>query len=343
MKVIVTGGNGFIGSDVCRRLVLNDDDVLNIDALKYSGTKGSVETISNNNNYIFAKGDICDYELMRTYIIEYAPDAIIHLAAETHVDRSISDPLSFVKTNVLGTSTLLEVAREYYEKIKGKKKFRFHHVSTDEVYGSLDKNGLFFEDTLYDPSSPYSASKASSDHLVMSYYKTYGLPVTISNTCNNYGLFQFPEKLIPLTIINALEGNPIPIYGNGEQIRDWIHVSDHTYGIFRILKKGEDGRKYNIGNNCELTNLQVVDIICEELANMRKEPIDKYKSLKEYVEDRPGHDFRYGISPIRMKYELNWSGSISFRNGISNTIHWYMSNEGWWRPLFENKRLGLLK
>lgn len=343
MKYIVTGGCGFIGSDVCRRLVRDGHEVLNIDSLEYSGTLESVSSISGECNYLFAKGNICNAKLMEQYIFGYKPDAIIHLAAETHVDRSITDPFVFIKTNVLGTATLLDVARKYHNTLEDGSSFRFHHVSTDEVYGSLGKEELFSENTPYDPSSPYSASKAGSDHLTMAYYKTYRLPVTISNTCNNYGPYQFPEKFIPLTIINLLNGNKIRIYGDGKQIRDWIHVSDHTDGIIKILHSGKVGNKYNIGNSCELANIEVVDIICEEMAKLTGKSERSYKKLKTYVEDRPGHDFRYGISPVKMKYKLGWVGKVSFRDGIRDTIKWYIDNRDWWEPIYENKRLGVIK
>jgi len=354
-RILVTGGAGFIGSAVVRYLMSQHGmSVMNFDKLTYAGNLESLRSISPKNTaYQFKQGDICDKVLLEFVMGKFEPDAIIHLAAESHVDRSIDKPSTFIKTNVAGTATLLEVATAYGKKLTGEKqeRFRFLHISTDEVYGSLGTTGLFTETTPYDPRSPYSASKAASDHLVMAWYHTYGLPVLITNCSNNYGPFQFPEKLIPLIILNALDGKRLPIYGTGDNVRDWLYVEDHAKALMTVLERGTVGETYNIGANNEQTNLQVVQTICTVLDRLRPGRLEELsiKSFSElimFVEDRPGHDRRYAIDATKLKTQLGWKPEENFNSGIVKTVQWYLENEWWWKPIREKKyggkRLGKL-
>ncbi len=350
--ILVTGGAGFIGSAVIRHILDNSNfKVINIDKLTYASSLSSLKKYEKNKNYIFKKIDICNQRKIFKIFKKYLPKLVMHLAAETHVDRSINAANNFIKTNILGTYNMLEVSKEYYKKlnIKNKKKFRFHHISTDEVYGDLKKKSPpADEDFKYSPSSPYSASKASADHLVRSWFRTYNLPVIISNCSNNYGPNQFPEKLIPLIILNALEKKKLPIYGNGQQIRDWLYVNDHAEALFKIIVKGKVGETYNIGGNNEIKNIDVVKTICKKLDTIK--PLSKNKSyinLIEYVEDRPGHDSRYAIDTKKIKKTLNWKPRESFETGIEKTINWYLekykSNNDYAKKKYNRKRLGLIK
>ena len=351
MKIIVTGGAGFIGSAVCRLLVGEHDvDVVNVDALTYAANLASLEPIAASPRYTFVKADIRDRAAMDQLFKQHQPDAVMHLAAESHVDRSITGSDAFVQTNIVGTYTLLEAARAYWTALPAERKaaFRMLHVSTDEVYGSLGDDGLFREDTPYDPSSPYSASKAASDHLVMAWQRTYGLPVVISNCSNNYGPYHFPEKLIPLIILNALEGKPLPVYGDGGQIRDWLYVEDHARALHLVLTKGRLGQTYNVGGRNERTNLTVVHRICDSLD--KQQPlagVPQRRSLIRFVADRPGHDRRYAIDAGKLEGELGWRARESFETGIERTIAWYLANPKWWQPLrdkvYSGERLGLVK
>lgn len=348
MKILVTGGAGFIGSALCRHLIgETDSEAVNLDKLTYAGTLSSLESIAEDKRYGFVRADICDADALRKIFEAEQPDAVVHLAAETHVDRSITEADIFVNTNVVGTLTLLESARRYVEKMSsdGRDSFRFVHVSTDEVYGSLGAQGLFREDTAYDPSSPYSASKAAADHLAMAWHRTYGLPVIISNCSNNYGPYQFPEKLIPLTILNALEGKQLPVYGEGLNVRDWLYVDDHARALDLIVRKGIPGNKYNVGCHNERTNLHVVETICAILERIKPSQ-SRYADLITFVEDRPGHDQRYAIDASKIERELGWKAHTTFELGLEKTITWYMENEPWWRPLrdrvYSGERLGLL-
>ena len=348
MRVIVTGGAGFIGSALVRHLVLDKGyEVLNIDALTYAGYLPSLTTVEGKSNYRFLHANICDRPAMQQAVAEFRPDRIMHLAAESHVDRSITGAADFIQTNVIGTFTLLEAARDYWSALDdaAKQAFRFHHVSTDEVYGSLGKEALFTEETPYDPSSPYSASKASSDHLVMAWQRTYGLPVVVSNCSNNYGPYHFPEKLIPLTILNALAGERLPVYGKGENIRDWLYVEDHARALDLVSERGRVGETYNVGGRNERRNIDVVRRICAVLDELvpgnrpREELID-------FVTDRPGHDARYAIDATKLEAELGWRAQENFDSGIEKTVQWYLDNEWWWRPLrerYSGERLGLLQ
>jgi dTDP-glucose 4,6-dehydratase len=346
MRIIVTGGAGFIGSAMCRFLVRETDDlVLNIDKLTYAGTLESLREVTGHNRYRFAQADICDRPALEALFEEFRPDAVIHLAAESHVDRSIVGSSAFVHTNVVGTLNLLEVSRLYWADGDSSRRdqFRFLHVSTDEVYGSL-LDGRFTEETPYSPRSPYAATKASADHLVAAWHATYGLPTIITNCSNNYGPFHFPEKLIPLTILNAIAGKPIGIYGDGSNVRDWLHVSDHVRALHQILRSGKAGRKYNVGANNERTNNEVAARICDCLDEFRPDGAP-HRSLITYVTDRPGHDERYAIDPQRLCGELGWQAQIPFETGIETTVRWYLDNEWWWKPLRERyagERLGIL-
>lgn len=348
MRIMVTGGAGFIGSAVCRYLVSElGQAVLNVDKLTYAGNLASVSTISNNPLYSFAQQDICDTGSIRRLMDEFRPDAVMHLAAESHVDRSITGARAFVDTNVVGTFAMLEAARGYWLELDQASKgaFRFLHISTDEVYGSLGADGLFHETTPYDPSSPYSATKAAADHLAKAWHHTYGLPVVISNCSNNYGPFHFPEKLIPLTILNAMHGKPLPVYGQGENVRDWLHVEDHARALELILRMGRPGEKYNVGGRNERRNIDVVHRICDSLDRLR--PAGRpHRDLIRFVADRPGHDLRYAIDATKLETELGWKAQETFETGIEKTVRWYLENEWWWRPLREKvyagERLGLM-
>ncbi|HET6942523.1 MAG TPA: dTDP-glucose 4,6-dehydratase [Sphingomicrobium sp.] len=348
MRVIVTGGAGFIGSALVRYLVLEKGyDVLNIDALTYAGNRESLNSVEDKPSYRFLKANICDREAMEQAVRKFQPDRIMHLAAESHVDRSITGAADFIETNVIGTFTLLETARGYWSALDSGQKdaFRFLHVSTDEVYGSLADDGLFTEATPYDPSSPYSASKASSDHLAKAWERTYGLPVVVSNCSNNYGPYHFPEKLIPLTILNALAGERLPVYGKGENVRDWLYVEDHARALDLIAERGRVGETYNVGGRNERRNIDVVRRICQVLDRLA--PANRSREeLIEFVTDRPGHDARYAIDAAKLEDELGWRAQEDFDSGIEKTIAWYLENEWWWQPLRERyagQRLGLLK
>lgn len=348
MKVFVTGGAGFIGSAVCRRLVLNTGwRVLNYDALTYAASLTSLEAIADRSNYSFVRGDICDRRLLDATLADFAPDAVIHLAAESHVDRSITESGDFIRTNVVGTYTLLEAVRGYWESQKHTRQdsFRFLHVSTDEVFGSLGAEGYFSEVTAYDPRSPYSASKAASDHLVSAWGHTYGLPILLSNCSNNFGPFQFPEKLIPLMILKALAGEDLPVYGDGGNVRDWLYVDDHAAALERILQTGHVGESYNVGGRNERRNIDVVRTILDlvdELAPDRRTP----RSEIRFVPDRPGHDRRYAIDCTKIESELGWRAAHSFESGMRHTVKWYIDRSDWWTAIgdrFHGQRLGLLQ
>ncbi|RSU59829.1 dTDP-glucose 4,6-dehydratase [Sphingomonas sp. S-NIH.Pt1_0416] len=341
MRIFVTGGAGFIGSALVRHLIENTThEVLNFDKLTYAGTLSTVERVADSNRYRFVQGDICDAEAVRTAIAEFKPDVITHLAAESHVDRSIDGPGAFVQTNVVGTYTMLAEARSYWLSLddEAKAAFRFHHISTDEVYGTLGDTGLFTEDTPYDPRSPYSASKAGSDHLVSAWGHTFGLPVLITNCSNNYGPYHFPEKLIPLMIAKALDGEALPIYGKGDQVRDWLYVEDHVRALQAVFERGEPGRTYNVGGHNERQNIEVVKTLCAILDELRPRADGKpYAAQMTEVADRPGHDKRYAIDASRIGTELGWTPAETFETGIRKTVEWYLANEAWWRPLVAAK------
>ena len=336
MKILVTGGAGFIGSAVIRHVLHNtNDSVVNLDKLTYAGNLESLSEVSDSEHYTFEQVDICDRTEVERVFREHQPDAVMHLAAESHVDRSIEGPACFVETNIVGTYILLEASREYWKGLdKNKQKtFRFHHISTDEVYGDLDgPDALFTETTSYDPSSPYSASKASSDHLVRAWHRSYGLPTMITNCSNNYGPYHFPEKLIPLVILNALEGKPLPIYGKGDQIRDWLYVEDHARALYKVLTEGKVNETYNIGGINEKQNIEVVYMLCElleELAPKKPAGIKHYVDLITFVKDRPGHDMRYAIDASKIERELGWSPQETFESGLRKTVQWYLHNGDW--------------
>ena len=350
-KILVTGGAGFIGSAVVRHIIENTQDgVVNVDKLTYAGNLESLESVENNPRYAFEQVDICDAKALARVFEQHQPDAVMHLAAESHVDRSIDGPAAFIETNILGTYTLLEAARAYWNGLSNEKKaaFRFHHISTDEVYGDLEgTDDLFTETTPYAPSSPYSASKASSDHLVRAWLRTYGLPTIVTNCSNNYGPFHFPEKLIPLMILNALDGKPLPVYGNGQQIRDWLFVEDHARALYKVVTKGEVGETYNIGGHNEKANIDVVCTICtllEELVPNKPAGVAKYEDLITYVKDRPGHDVRYAIDAAKIGRELGWKPQETFESGIRKTVEWYLNNKKWWSRVldgsYNRERLG---
>ena len=342
-KIIVTGGAGFIGSALIRYLVAGHlAEVLNLDKLTYAGNPESLQEVVGSPLYHFKKLDICDAEGVSKLFAEFQPDTLIHLAAESHVDRSIDDPLAFIRTNITGTAALLQCALAYWQTLSDSRKaaFRFQHVSTDEVYGSLGRDGYFTEQTPYDPKSPYSASKASSDHLVRAWHHTFGLPVLISNCSNNYGPYHFPEKLIPLVILNALEGKSLPIYGKGDNIRDWLYVEDHAKALWLIQQKGIPGETYNIGGHNERTNLEVVRTICRILDELRPKKSGSYEDQIDFVQDRPGHDLRYAIDPSKLRNTLGWVPETDFDSGIRKTVQWYLDNDWWWRPIRERKYAG---
>jgi dTDP-glucose 4,6-dehydratase len=348
VKIVVTGGAGFIGSAVCRHLVRETDaHVVNVDKLTYAANLRSLEPIANSPRYTFIRADICDRDAMDAVFVRHAPDAVMHLAAESHVDRSIDGSDTFIRTNVLGTHCLLEAARAYWMRLPAERAhaFRFLHVSTDEVYGSLGPDGAFSEETAYDPSSPYSASKAAADHLAGAWFRTFGLPVVISNCSNNYGPYHFPEKLIPLVILNALEGKPLPVYGNGSNVRDWLYVEDHARALHLVLTKGQLGEKYNVGGRNERTNLAVVEAICDTLDRLVPAGSSR-RGLITFVADRPGHDRRYAIDASKLERELGWRARHDFDSGLAETVRWYLDNRAWWEPLrkgvYAGERLGLI-
>ncbi len=340
MKILITGGAGFIGSAVIRHIIrTTTDSVINVDKLTYAGNLESLASVSNSERYVFERADICDRDAMDRIFHTHRPTAIMHLAAESHVDRSLDGPASFIETNIVGSYVLLEVARSYYSSLDQFQKaaFRFHHISTDEVYGDLaGTNNLFTETTSYSPSSPYSASKASSDHLVRAWHRSYGLPTIITNCSNNYGPYHFPEKLIPLFILNALEGKPLPVYGEGDQIRDWLYVEDHARALYTVVTRGVPGETYNVGGHNERTNMEVVHSLCSLLDELRPTSTDdrtkhlrSYKELICHVPDRPGHDLRYAIDASKIKNELGWLPEETFESGIRKTVNWYLENQEW--------------
>jgi dTDP-glucose 4,6-dehydratase len=347
MKILITGGAGFIGSAVIRQHIAESEDTLiNVDKLTYAGNLESLADARNHPRHFFEQVDICDIKALERVFQDHRPDAIMHLAAESHVDRSIDGPAAFIQTNVVGTANLLEVARQYWKELEGETKanFRFHHISTDEVYGDLESSDpAFTETTPYAPSSPYSASKASSDHLVRAWHRTYGLPVLITNCSNNYGAYQFPEKLIPLVLLNALEGKPLPVYGKGEQIRDWLYVEDHARALIKVLKHGKVGETYNIGGHNEKQNIEVVETLCDLLQELV--PANRrYRDLIQFVADRPGHDLRYAIDAGKIQRELGWLPQETFESGIRKTVQWYLDNAEWCQRVqdgsYQRERLG---
>jgi dTDP-glucose 4,6-dehydratase len=340
MKILITGGAGFIGSAVVRLAVARGHEVVNLDALTYAACLDNVAGAAQSPLYAFEHADIRDRSALTRIFAAHRPDAVMHLAAESHVDRSIDGPGDFVSTNVTGTYELLEAARAYWEAQGRPAGFRFHHVSTDEVFGSLGPEGQFTEDTPYDPRSPYSASKAASDHLVRAWLHTYGLPVVLTNCSNNYGPFHFPEKLIPVVILNALADKPLPIYGNGSNVRDWLYVEDHADALLLVLQKGEIGRSYNIGGENERSNLDLVRTLCAILDDIRPRASGSYADLITFVADRPGHDARYAIDPTRIRTELGWRPSVTVDEGLRRTVEWYLGNESWWKPLQQRKGVG---
>ncbi|KIP78716.1 dTDP-glucose 4,6-dehydratase [Vibrio harveyi] len=351
MKILVTGGAGFIGSAVIRHIIRDTQDtVINLDKLTYAGNLESLAEVSDSERYHFEHVDICQREELDRVFAKHQPDLVMHLAAESHVDRSIDGPAAFIETNVMGTYHLLESARQYWSTLDDKRKvaFRFHHISTDEVYGDLEgTDDLFTETTSYAPSSPYSASKASSDHLVRAWQRTYGFPTLVTNCSNNYGPYHFPEKLIPLMILNALDGKPLPVYGNGMQIRDWLFVEDHARALYKVVTEGEIGETYNIGGHNEKANIEVVKTICSLLEEFRPNKpagVESYESLITYVKDRPGHDVRYAIDATKIAQELNWTPEETFESGIRKTVEWYLNNQQWWQRVLDGsyslERLG---
>ena len=339
MKLLVTGGAGFIGSAVVRLAIAQGHQVVVLDALTYAACLDNLAPVSDSDKYRFVEGDICDRALLDQVLGDHRPEAVMHLAAESHVDRSIDGPGAFIETNITGTYTLLEAARCYWRDSGKPDSFRFHHISTDEVFGSLGKTGHFTEETPYAPNSPYAASKASSDHLVRAWHETYGLPMVLSNCSNNYGPYHFPEKLIPVIIINALAGKPLPIYGNGENVRDWLYVEDHANALLTVLTKGTIGRSYNIGGENEATNIDIVREICAILDRLRP-AARPYFELVNFVADRPGHDLRYAIDPTRIRTELGWRPAVTLTQGLEKTVHWYLDNEDWWQALQNRSGVG---
>lgn len=340
MKILVTGGAGFIGSAVVRLAIGRGYEVVNLDALTYAGCLENVATVANSSRYVFERADIRDRAALIRIFETHKPQAVMHLAAESHVDRSIDGPGDFISTNVDGTYAVLEEARAYWTSAGKPDHFRFHHVSTDEVFGTLGPCGKFTETTPYDPRSPYSASKAASDHLVSAWHHTYGLPVVITNCSNNYGPYHFPEKLIPVIILNALAGKPLPIYGDGSHVRDWLYVEDHADALLLVLEKGTVGRSYNIGGENECSNLEMVQRICAILDEMQPKANGRYADQITFVSDRPGHDARYAIDPCRIREELGWRPSLTVNAGLRRTVRWYLENEHWWRPLLARRGVG---
>ncbi|AKL35459.1 dTDP-glucose 4,6-dehydratase [Klebsiella oxytoca] len=352
MKILVTGGAGFIGSAVVRHIIENtSDEVRVIDCLTYAGNLESLAPVAGNKRYSFSQTDITDAKSVAEQFSDFRPDIVMHLAAESHVDRSIDGPAAFIQTNLIGTFTLLEAARQYWSALDTAQKqtFRFHHISTDEVYGDLHgTDDLFTEETPYAPSSPYSASKAGSDHLVRAWNRTYGLPVVVTNCSNNYGPYHFPEKLIPLTILNALAGKPLPVYGNGEQIRDWLYVEDHARALYKVATEGRSGETYNIGGHNECKNIDVVRTICailDKVVEQKPGNINQFADLITFVKDRPGHDLRYAIDAAKIQRDLGWVPEETFESGIEKTVHWYLNNTTWWQRVLDGsyagERLGL--
>lgn len=339
MKLLVTGGAGFIGSAVVRLAVTRGHEVVNLDAMTYAANEANVASVSQSNLYSFEKADIRDRAALDRIFALHNPNAVMHLAAESHVDRSIDGPADFIETNITGTFNMLEAARAHWTRQGKPDSFRFHHISTDEVFGSLGPEGQFTEHTPYDPRSPYSASKAASDHLVRAWAETYGLPVVLTNCSNNYGPFHFPEKLIPVTILNALHGKPIPVYGTGENIRDWLYVEDHADALLLVLEKGQLNRSYNIGGENERRNIDLVRTICALLDEMAPKATP-YADQITFVTDRPGHDARYAIDPSRIREELGWRPSVTVEEGLRRTVRWYLDNEAWWRPLLNRQGVG---
>jgi dTDP-glucose 4,6-dehydratase len=342
MRILVTGGAGFIGSAVIRHLIQDTEHtVLNVDKLTYAGNLESLESISNSNRYSFSQVDICDAKAVKACLDSFQPDIVMHLAAESHVDRSIDGASEFIKTNIVGTYVLLDEVRSYWQKLspENKSAFRFHHISTDEVYGDLETSeGLFTEETPYDPSSPYSASKASSDHLVRAWFRTYNLPIVITNCSNNYGPYHFPEKLIPHVILNALAGKPLPIYGKGDQIRDWLYVEDHARALVKVATEATVGETYNIGGHNEKQNIDVVKTLCallEELHPEKPKGINHYEDLITFVDDRPGHDLRYAIDASKIEQDLQWKPEETFETGLRKTVVWYLENREWWQRVLD--------
>ena len=350
MRVLITGGAGFIGSAVARRFIAEGiDDVLVFDKLTYAGNLDSLAPIASNPRYRFVRGDICDQAAVRHAFAEFRPDVVMHLAAESHVDRSIDGPAAFIETNVVGTFVMLDAALAYWRSLdrQAADNFRFMHISTDEVFGSLGETGLFDEDTPYAPNSPYSASKAGSDHLVRAWRETYGLPTIVTNCSNNYGPYHFPEKLIPLTILNALEGKPLPVYGRGENVRDWLFVNDHAAALMLVAHKGLVGQSYNVGGRNEKKNIEVVETICAILDELRPRPAAPRRDLITFVVDRPGHDLRYAIDCSKIERELGWRPNETFETGLRKTVLWYLENRAWWQAIRDGKyrgeRLGALQ
>ena len=350
MKIFVTGGAGFIGGNfILKQIIQQGNTILNYDKLTYASNLATLSNVSDHPNYQFNQGDICNQNTLKSKLTAFKPDAIVHFAAESHVDRSIDGPFEFIQTNIVGTAVLLDEALHYYQTLHGiqKEKFCFLHVSTDEVYGSLGKEGFFMETTAYDPSSPYSASKASADHLTRAWHRTFGLPVLITNCSNNYGPYQFPEKLIPLMILNCLAEKELPVYGKGENVRDWLYVEDHCYAIHDVLVKGQVGETYNIGGNNEIQNIDIVKTICHKMDEYsHRTGNGKHEDLITYVTDRPGHDLRYAIDASKIRNELGWQPNENFASGIDKAIRWYLDNEPWWKAIQDNtyqqERLGVM-